>query len=112
MKRDMDLIRFVLLEARSGNPNGEIYGYDDDDLKYHRKLAIEFGLLEGKVQDNHTDKTNIPAAVFVKDLTWTGHDLLDSIESDTNWFKVKSFLLESGKTITIEAIKNTVKCLF
>ena len=112
MKRNIDLIRLILLETQKGNPNGEINEYDEDSLKYHRKLAIDAGLLEGKIQNNMSNTSNVPSAVFVKDLSWAGHDFLDSIESDTNWFKVKNFIQESGKTVTLETIKYGVKALF
>ena len=112
VKRDMDLVRLILIETQNGNPNGDINGYDIDNLKYHRKLAIDIGLLEGKIQDNRANTSVVPANVFVKDLTWSGHDFIDSIASDTNWFKVKSYIQESGKTVTMETIKQGVKLLF
>jgi hypothetical protein len=112
VKRDMDLIRLILIEAQNGNPNGDIHGYDSDNLKYHRKLAIDVGLLEGKIQNNLANTSVVPSSVFVKDLTWGGHDFIDAIASDTNWFKVKSFIQESGKAVTMETIKQGVKLLF
>ena len=112
MKRDMDLIRAVLLKAQQSDPNGTIDGRTDDELKYHRALAIDAGLLKGSVVKDNTKGTEIPAAVMVKDLTWEGHDLLDAIENDSNWVKVKEFLRSAGKQLTIETIKFAVKQLF
>lgn len=112
MKRNMDLIRLILIETQNGNLNGEIDGFDMDDLKYHRKLAIDAGLLQGRSQDDMENSSVVPSNVLVKDLTWNGHDFIDSIVSESNWFKVKSFIQESGKTVTLETIKQTVKLLF
>ena len=33
MKRDMNLIRLILIEAQNDNPNGDIHGYDSENLK-------------------------------------------------------------------------------
>ncbi|WP_198781148.1 DUF2513 domain-containing protein [Shewanella putrefaciens] len=112
MKRDMDLIRLILLEAQNGNLNSDIKGFESDVVKYHKKLAIEAGLLEGKVQNNLENTSVVPSAVHVKDLTWHGHDFLDSIESDNNWSKVKGYIKESGKIVTIETVKQAVKIVF
>ncbi len=49
MKRDMELIRAVVLKAQGGDFHGGIPGYTDEEVKYHQALAIEKGLLEGKV---------------------------------------------------------------
>src|SRR5687768_1994905 len=109
MKRNMDLIRAVLLQAQKGDPNGSVDGFTGDELKYHRALAIEAGLLRGRALKDHQTPTEIPAAVMVQDLTWQGHDFLDAIESDTNWGKVKQFLGDTGKQLTIETIKFAIK---
>lgn len=112
MKRDMELIRAVVLKAAEGDPNGAISGYTEDQVKYHRALAIENGLLEGKSVKNHTIMTDIPAAVMVLGVPWAGHDFIDAIESDSNWSKVKAFLSEAGKQVTIETIKYASQKLF
>ena len=52
MSPNMDLIRLVVLKACTDDPNGVIDGYGDDEIKYHRKLAIEKGLLTGFVMDS------------------------------------------------------------
>lgn len=112
MKRDMELIRTVLLMAESGRQNADVVGYSEDQVKYHRALAIEAGLLKGQVLKDYQSMTEIPAAVMVRDLTWGGHDFLDAIASDTNWAKVKDYLAAGGKQLTIDTIKYAVVQLF
>jgi hypothetical protein len=41
MKRDMELIRKVLLAAQDGQLNSPIDGYSTDEVKYHKALTIE-----------------------------------------------------------------------
>ena len=112
MQRDMDLIRLVMLSAEAGPPYPPIEGYTQDAIKYHEMLAIEHGLLEGAVHKVHTHPTEIPGAVIVRGVTWEGHDFIDAIREDKNWTKVKSFLAEGGKQLTIETVKFAVLRLF
>jgi uncharacterized protein DUF2513 len=112
MQRDMDLIRKVVLSAEAGSPFPKIDGYSEDAIKYHRMLAIEAGLLKGAVLKDSTRQTEIPASVMVKDVTWEGHDFLQAIRDDDNWNKVKKFLAESGKQLSIEMVKIAVRTLY
>ena len=112
MQRDMDLIRKVVLAAEPGPPFPAIDGYTDDAIKYHKMLAIEAGLLTGQSRKDNTRHTEIPAAVMVKDVTWEGHDFIQAIRDDENWGKVKKFLADSGKQLSIEMVKVAVRTLF
>lgn len=112
MKREMDLIRAVVLAAESGNPNGSITGYTDEQVRYHRALAIEANLLKGRVHKPSTYLTDIPDDVVILGITYDGHDFIDAIREDSKWDQVKQLLLEAGKQITIETIKYAVKQLF
>lgn len=112
MKRDMELIRAVVLKAQGGDFHGGIPGYTDEQIKYHQALAIEKGLLEGRVMGDNSSMTDVPLVVIVLGVPWEGHDFIDAIESDSNWSKVKSFLAEAGKQVTIESIKYAAQKLF
>lgn len=109
MKRDMELIRKVLLAVQDLQLDSPIDSYSADEVKYHKALAIEAGLIKGSVLKGVTE---IPVAVMVTSLTWTGHDLIDAIAAEANWQKVKNFLKEAGKQVTIETIKVAVAQLF
>lgn len=111
MKRDMDLIRAVILKAVERDANGAIPGYTEDEINYHRALAIQKGLLEGRVLEDNS-MTDIPVDVIVLGVPWAGHDFIDAIESDSNWEKVKAFLKETGKQLTIETVKFAIGRLF
>ena len=112
MQRNMDLIRQVLLSAEAGPPFPKIEGFTEDAIKYHKMLAIQANLIDGIVQKNNTRPTEIPAAVIVKDVTWEGHNFLSAIREDNNWEKLKKFLVDGGKAITVETLIAGAKLLF
>ncbi|PPT33861.1 hypothetical protein XarjCFBP7653_21095 [Xanthomonas arboricola] len=112
MKRDMELVRQILLAVESGQAKSAFDGYDDDSIKYHKALVIEAGLAEGSVLKSGTGNREIPANVVLKKLTWAGHDFIDAISSESNWKKVKFFLQDGGKQLTIETVKAAVVHLF
>ncbi len=112
MRRDMELIRKIMLAAEPGPSYATIDGYTDEEIRYHKKLAIEKGLLQGIYKDDSTQLSDIPRSVIVKGVTWEGHDFIQAIREDAKWEKVKKFLIEAGKDITIETVKEAVKVLF
>jgi hypothetical protein len=108
----MDLIRKILLNAESGELNANISGIPNETIRYHQALAIEAGLLKGNSFNYLENMSDVPSAVNVLGITWEGHDFIDAVREDTNWQKVKSFLADSGKQLTIETIKIAISSLF
>ncbi len=66
MKRDIELVRKILLAVENSQTDTLIDGYDDDTIKYHKALVIEKGLADGSVLKSNTE---IPAAVGLVKLT-------------------------------------------
>ena len=90
MKRDMDLIREMLL-AIEAHPSGfglkiEIPNYTEEQINYHAFLLGEAGLAE--VSSITTNYSKSPEAM-VKHLTWAGHEFLDSARDNTIWNQAK-----------------------
>lgn len=114
MVRDMELIRRILLNVESGDLYGGIEGYTDDAVNYHKALLVERGLVVGSpIYSTGKDSSlDIPDTVIIQKLTWEGHDFIEGISTDTKWDKVKAFLTDAGKDITIETIKYAVIHLF
>jgi len=113
MKRDMELVRRIMLNIQSGDLHGGVEGYDDDTVNYHKALLAEKELIEAKPHySSRGDKpSDIPDLVMIKRMTWEGHDFIDAIETDSKWNKVKAFLSQAGKDMTIETIKYGAKQL-
>jgi len=101
MQRNMDLTRLVVLNAECGKPYPEIVGFTPEAVKYHQMLAIETGLLIGSHDEFLENSTEIPSYVFVEDVTWEGHNFIDAIREDTNWNKIKNYLIQEGKQLSI-----------
>lgn len=85
MKRDMDLIRRIVLalddHSEAGNPLGGLDEVESATFSYHAELLIEAGLAVGSTQkfmDGHSD-------AWLWRLTWQGHDFADAVRSDTIW---------------------------
>jgi hypothetical protein len=65
MKRDMDLIRFILLSVEFDGELGVPAGHSDEEIADHVQQLIEERLVEGHVQRNHQ---GIPcAAAIIRD---------------------------------------------
>jgi len=95
MKRDMDLVRKILLEVESRPNSGrhnavQIEGYDKEIIVYHINLLAEAGLLHLY----GSEELYIPGAVT--HLTWEGHEFLDASRTPMIWDEVKAEVAEKG----------------
>ena len=113
MKRDMDLIRELLLKLESMelprgaimhfNPDDkevQIEGHSPDEIEYHAKLLTEAGLIEpgrGAMQ-----------GFMFRSLTWEGHDFADSIRNTEVWDKTKKGAIAAGG-FTVDLLKDLAK---
>ena len=105
MKRDMDLIRTILIEVEKLPPepgfhNVSVPGYTEEEITYHVELAHEAGLIEA------VGLTSLDGVCWKpRRLTYQGHQFLDAARSDTVWEKAKNTLLSTAGTITLEGLK-------
>lgn len=105
MKRDMDLIRAILLEAESASADqavARMEGWSDSDFAYNVDLMKQAGLVEAAVAKA---SGGIPVTARVYSLTWEGHDLLDSIRDETVWNRTKAALVDTAGTAGLEIVK-------
>ena len=112
MKRDMELVRKILIAIEdSNNTMGSITlnfdNYSDEQVSYHVKLLSENGLIKAIDASSHDVIAWMPTG-----LTWDGHDYIEAIKDDKRWQKVKKWISDNGKLITIETIKQGVQDLF
>ena len=54
----------------------------------------------------------IPEKVIISRLTWEGHNFIDAIRDDGSWQKVKDWIKEAGKILTIEILKKAISTRF
>ena len=98
MKRDMDLIRAMLLKVEA-DPHGfapvriEIPNHSQEEVQYHAFLLGEAGLAQ--VTDVTANGSDSPAALIVR-LTWQGHEFLDAAREDDSWKTAKDTIGKIG----------------
>ena len=98
MKRDMDLIRAILLlvEVESSGyapQNLEVEGYTQEEIGYHISLLGEAGL--AVVHDVTDFGSKSPTGKIIR-LTWAGHEFLDAARERTTWNQAKDAINKVG----------------
>ena len=106
MKRDMDLVRLILLKIEEESNGTAIYnlnidGYDMEKVAYHCRLVYEAGLISD-YEEHHADDTIDDFAVGT--LTWEGHDYLEKVRDVSRWDKIKQILVKNGIALGIDVI--------
>lgn len=113
MKRDMDLLRELLLKLESFPKDpGAIYGFEghepelavdgasQDQIVYHLELLRGAGFIDSPGKPMH--------GVMFRRLTWSGHDFLDSVRDPKVWAKTKQGVGAAGG-FTVDLLKDLAK---
>lgn len=110
MKRDMDLIRELLLDIEKNHDgSGRLVPIETEGnspaIIEHLFLLNEAGLIEGQ------DASHLAGRNFlVQRMTWSGHDFLDSIRDPEIWKKTKEGAA-SVKGFSLDLVKALAKGL-
>ena len=103
MKRDMELIRKILLRLEQSPKNLEAEltndGCTSEQITYHSYLLIQGGLAEGERFYTY-DSCPHPKAML-SNLTWQGHEFVDAATNDSIWQKAMERVKERGDAIPI-----------
>jgi hypothetical protein len=108
MKRDMNLIRLLLLETEGVEPMPDLSAYTEEQRVYHSALLIEAGLVHGETV---LDGSGQPAGTIILRPTWAGHEFLDAARSDTIWHKAGEQIKKSGVDVTLSLLQEILKQL-
>ena len=98
----MDLIRLLLLQVESGERPVELSEYSEEEILYHCDLAIEAGLIKGRLVSGGSGD---PRGARLQRLTWEGHEFLDAARDDTIWSTAKEKVAETGGAWTLDTLK-------
>ena len=138
MKRDMDLIREVLLDLEQLTPDlsdpnfgfnhettAQRLGTTHDLLTQHLNLLYQAGFVEGwvkrgKIAASGSQRTQVDHDyidfVMPRGITWTGYEFLDKVRDPEIWrrtkagaLKIGSFGLDTIKELATGYIKQKVK---
>ena len=107
MKRDMDLVRKILLaveaeESGYAKANPTIEGYSQEQVDYHIYLMWQAGLVDAA--DSSAMDSSSPGAIL-NSITWKGHDFLDAAKSSSVWEKAKEKAKAVGGAMTFDLLK-------
>ena len=111
MKRDMDLIRLILLKIEKevdGEPVWDlsIEGYDMKQVAYHCKLLWEHGFIDEYSPDDGDDEL---LDFAVGSLTWEGHEYLDTVRDNGFWNKIKTVMKDKMIPMTLSFVISTAE---
>ena len=111
MKRDMDLVRKILIWAEDRDesltaprPDNHlaIDGYDDRVVALHVKLLQEAGFLEASFVE--ADGFGIVFA-RVRRLTWAGYEFLAAARDDTVWAQTKGVIKSKTRDVPFSVLQ-------
>lgn len=114
MKRNMDLIRDLLLHVEA-LPAGVIsHEVTWDDEKYnepqvlgHLKLLIDSDYIDGQIHLDHGGG----CLILLRGLTMEGHDFLDVIRDDSIWLETKEKIAGVGGSVAMNVVKATATAI-
>lgn len=115
MKRDMDLVRGILLLAEGAEgpvDKGAItsaFGCTDEQAVFHVELMASHGLVDARVR--RVTSGAAAAVVSVSGLTWDGFDYLDAIRSADVWTRAKGAIAEAVGDAPLAVIKSVCTAL-
>ena len=116
MKRDMDLVRDLLLaiedgldklDFKQGLPGKD---YTAEQLRHHFQIMTEYGLIK-------EEGTLLGGPVYIEGLTWEGHDFVDTLRDPEIYKHAKSAaatvggvgfkaLVEIGKAVAKQKLQD------
>ena len=108
MRRDMDLVRSILLqvEAADGSrESGELdfMGHTVEEVYYHIELMQQRGLIDATIKREWGGSV---VYASIGGLTWDGQDFLDAMRDDRVWSRAKKAIKESVGSTTFGVIKD------
>ena len=108
MKRDMDLVRKILLELEDtpyelGGFDLELEGHSPDQISYHVMLLNEAGLIEAN------DLSTLGGPKWrPKRLTWAGHEFIEASRDESRWEKAKNIMKEKGSGMAFDVLRSVL----
>jgi len=102
MRRDMDLIRKILLIIEEQFIDVALYNikiedYDPKTIAYHCSILHDAGLID--------DFNKLFDEFGVGRLTWEGHEFIDKIRNDNTWNKTTTIMKEKGLPFALDVVK-------
>ena len=114
MKRDMDLVRKLLIRIEEdwgyeylGHEGGiTIEGYSHPAIHYHLGIMIEAGLIASYTFPEGLPQTSFSTYIeyLPEIITWEGHEFLEGIRKEETWETIK----KEATNLSFAAIKSLI----
>ena len=109
MKRDMDLIRRIVLATAAlpyEDSLNQLDGVPEEEFVMHVIWLKEAGMIEAIAMDGRGSHARY---AHINRLTWAGCEFADAIQSDTIWEKAKKDVIRPGLSFTVDVLKDWLK---
>lgn len=110
MRRDMDLVREILLRAEDTEyhrlKSSAFEGKDELTVARHFELMKEAGLIEADLLCL-PEHRGVERGTVLR-LTWEGHEFLDAARNEDVWKRTKEIVKEKGGSVSFEVLKSIV----
>ena len=109
MKRDMDLVREILIaieRSEDGNLNFDALGYERQQVYLHIELMKDRDLVDAVIIPNDDGPEHEILMCKIERLTWDGHDFLDKIHNESIWEQAKRKCLDGIGGLPFELFKD------
>lgn len=106
MKRDMDLIRRMLLAAEEATT--PIPDTAFADAEHTRALVahnIEIMRQAGLVKATGSSDLSGNSFATIESVTWAGHEFADAVRNDTIWSRTKQQVASTAGAATLDIVK-------
>lgn len=117
MKRDFDLIRYLLLVVENHQDSKpidsdtiQVEGYSDVQIGLHLNMMGDAGFIVMEPWKSTTNDERIIKVPLIFDLTWKGHEYLDTIRDPKIWKATKSLTSKIGSA-SFELVLEIAKAL-
>ena len=112
MKRDMDLVRKILI-VMSENGSGayilwdaELSDYPTEQIFHHAHLMSQGGLIDAA--DTSSLDSPLPTAIPLS-ITWNGHEFLDASRDETLLEKAKKHVIKPTGGVAMSVLTEWLK---
>jgi len=105
MKRNLDLIREILIFLNSDKPPSELKvdGFTDEQIGYHCYILKDAKLIRAADTTMGSRVSALPLG-----LTWEGHEFVDNAQNENFWIQAKNKIKGTGGTVSLSILTNTL----
>lgn len=111
MKRDLNLVRMILLDIEASPPGELIGGFNYEgrskaEVLEHVQLLIDADFIDGQMVLGNMGQ---PEECVVMRMTWAGQEFLSKAKNDTVWKKVMAQAEEKGMSTSMAVINGLLE---